>query len=103
MAVVKKLALAEADIIHAAEWYDEQEPGLGERFVLAADSTIGSLATDALLYRVRFADVRRVGVRRFWKHGVFYVIRESDVVVFSVFHGSRNPKWLRGMRQEVFR
>ena len=65
LAVVKKLRSAEADILEAAEWYDDQKLGLGEDFIRAVNSVIESLATDALLHRIRFVDVRRAGVKRF--------------------------------------
>ena len=101
LAVVKKLRSAEADILEAAEWYDDQKLGLGEDFIRAVNSVIESLATDALLHRIRFVDVRRAGVKRFWRHGVFYFVHQNEVVVFSVFHGSRHPKWLWEGRQEI--
>lgn len=98
--VVKKLLPAEADIIRVAEWHDDQQPGLGEDFIRSVDLVIDSLATDALLHRIRFADIRRAGVKRFWRHGVFYFVWQDEVIVLAVFHGSRHPKWLQERRQE---
>ena len=100
-AVVKKLPAAEADILEAAEWYDNQQPGLGEDFIRETDRIIASLAADAPLHRVRFADVRRAPFKRFPKYGVFYFIHQNEVIVFSVFHGARHPRWLRERRREV--
>jgi len=99
--VVKKLSPAEVDILAAAGWYDDHEPGLGEDFIREADEVIASLAHSALLHPIRFADVRRAGLRRFAKYGVFYFLHENQAVVISVFHGARHPRWLRRRRSEV--
>lgn len=58
-AAVKKLPLAEADTTQAAEWFDDQRPGLGADFVREMAAVIASLATASLLHAIRFADVRR--------------------------------------------
>jgi plasmid stabilization system protein ParE len=100
-AVVKKLPNAEADILTAAGWYDDQRPGLGEDFVREVDAAISSLAESALMYRIRFADVRRAGVRRFREYGIFYFLHDDAVIVFSVFHGKRHSRWLRERRRQV--
>lgn len=99
--VLKKLRLAEADEFEAACWYEEQQPGLGSRFIDAVDSTVRSLAENALLYFIRFADVRRVAVIGFPKYGVFYYVKENEARIISIFHGSRDPGWLRKRRREV--
>jgi plasmid stabilization system protein ParE len=100
-AVVKKLPPAEADILAAAEWYDDQQPGLGEDLVREVNSVIRSLADSALTHRIRFADVRRAGLKRFKEYGIFYFVHGGAVIVFSVFHGKRHPRWLRERRRKL--
>ena len=68
--VVKKLRPAEEDALEAALWYDERDPGLGDDFLDEVEAAVQALTRDALLYRVRFADVRRAPVRRFKFYGV---------------------------------
>jgi hypothetical protein len=58
--VVKKLPLAEQDALEAAIWYEERQPGLGDEFLTEIDRAVRTLSEAALLYRIRFADVRRV-------------------------------------------
>ena len=98
---LKKLPTAEAEEIEAACWYDEQQTGLGDRFLDAVDSAIQSLSRNAFLHRVRYADVRRVGVPGFPKYGVFYYVKGEEVRIISVFHGARDPRALEGRRKQL--
>ena len=84
---VKKPKEVEADQLAAACWYDAQQPGLGDDFLDEIEVAIASLADNALLYSVRFADVRCVRLKRFRRYGVYYVVREQEV--FCSCHSSR--------------
>ena len=57
MHALKKLPATEADVAGAAEWYETQRPGLGQRFIFAVQSADKLLLTNPLHYSVRFADV----------------------------------------------
>ena len=59
------------------------------------------LARDAQLYAVRFADVRRLNLARF-PYGVFYVIREPEVWVLAVLHGSRDTETVLAQRRSFY-
>ena len=91
-AAPRRLPPAVADIIAAAEWYDDQQPGLGDEFVTEVDVVIRSLAKAPLIHAVRFADVRCARLKRFKPYGVFYYLWQGEVIVFSVFHASRHPQ-----------
>jgi plasmid stabilization system protein ParE len=87
--VVKTRSLAEDDAAEAALWYEAQSPGLGGVFLDEAEAAMASLERNALLYAVRFAEVRCLRLRRFPDYGVYYVIRGSEVWVLAVLHGAR--------------
>jgi toxin ParE1/3/4 len=99
--VVKKLRLAEDDALEAALWYDERQQGLGDDFLDELDAAVKALARDALIHRVRFADVRRAHVPRFKFYGIYYLVRELEVWVIAIHHGRRHPRWLQQRRQEI--
>ena len=99
--VIKKSRRIEYDLLAAAYWYDEQQPGLGEEFLDECDAVIATLSSSALLYAVRFADVRCVRLRRFHRYGVFYVIRGEEVRLVAIHHGSRDSRWLRERRRQL--
>ncbi len=98
---VKRPRPVEDDQLAAAAWYDEQQPGLGDDFLDESDAVIAALADKALLYAVRFEDVRCVRLKRFHKYGIFYVIRGDEVRLLTIHHGSRDDRWLRERRKQL--
>jgi plasmid stabilization system protein ParE len=97
-AAPRRLPAAVADIIAAAEWYDDQRAGLGDEFVTEVDAIIRSVAKAPLIHSVRFADVRCARLKRFKPYGVFYFLWQGEIIVFSVFHASRNPQIVEDRR-----
>ncbi|MFM8470012.1 MAG: type II toxin-antitoxin system RelE/ParE family toxin [Limisphaerales bacterium] len=100
-AVLRRLRLAELDLLRAAEWYDDQRPGLGEEFVAEVDAVVRSLARHPLRHRVVFADVRRVRLKRFRPYAVFYYLHQGEVIIFAIFHASRQPERLARRRDRL--
>ena len=100
-AVLRKLPLAELDLIRAAEWYDDQRPGLGEEFVEEVDAAVRSLGRNPLQHGVVFADVRRVRLKRFRPYAVFYYQHQGEVIIFAIFHASRQPERLARRRARL--
>ena len=98
---IQKPRLVEADQFDAADWYHRQQPGLGDDFLDESDAVIISLAGNALLYSIRFEDVRCVRLKRFHKYGVFYVIRGDEVRLLAIHHGARDLRWLKERRKQI--
>jgi plasmid stabilization system protein ParE len=96
---VRTPRVVEEDQLLAAVWYDEQQPGLGDEFLNEVESVVASLAKNALLFSVRFADVRCARLRRFHKYGVYYAIRGDEVRLLAIHHGARDPRWLHERRR----
>jgi len=82
---LRRLPAAVAEIIAAAEWYDDQREGLGNEFVAEVDAVIRSLAKTALIYSVRYADVRCARLKRFKPYGVFYYLWQEEVICSAFF------------------
>lgn len=95
---VRATEAAILDQIEAAAWYEEQQEGLGRRFISAVASTARTLEQGALIHSMRFRDVRRVAVQQFGVYGLFYVTKVQDVTIFAVLHGARSPSWIRRRR-----
>ncbi len=83
--------LVRFDIQEAYRWYERQQAGLGRRFNRELRPLLKRLPHDALLYAVRFSDIRRVNVPSF-PYGVFYLVTEQNVVVLGVLHGARDTQ-----------
>jgi len=84
----RKAARLEYD--EAAIWYESQKAGLGIEFVEEIERALLSACEAPQRCSAVFKDVRRVRVKRF-PYFVFFRVRESQLVVLSVFHVRRNP------------
>jgi len=87
--------------LEVALWYDAQMPGLGEEFMAEVEAAAASLVANPIIHRVRFADVRRVPLRRFKYYGLYYLLRSNEVWVIAVFDGRRHPRWLFERRRKL--
>ena len=89
-------SLAELDVLGAWEWYEQQQPGLGDRFVAAVGVTIArasrwpNAGTPAI-----HDDKGDVLERRVTTDGFPYAVRyrttDGQLVVLAVYHQRRRP------------
>jgi len=88
---------AQTDIVEAQQWYEESQPGVGERFREAVARALQRVQERPFMYPVDFAsdsaDVRRARVKRF-PHYVLYRVRDDEVTILAVLHGHQDrPQW----------
>ena len=101
MLALKRHPLVRADLEAAFNWYEEQETGLGQEFGVDFRAAYRRLREGPLLYALRFADVRRLNLGRF-NHGIFYVMRDDELRILAVLHGSRDHKSVLAERRRSF-
>src|ERR1700744_1146386 len=75
----------------AYEWYNEQQPGLGDLFLNELESCLDKLESWPLAYSKIKKNYRQLVLQTFPYVIVFEIIKK-EVVVYSVFHTSLNPK-----------
>jgi plasmid stabilization system protein ParE len=83
-------AEAEAELIDAAIYYEQQRPGLGFRFEREIDALFERISANPL----QFPEVdegRRRALLRPFPYGVFYTVDQDQVTILAVFHLRRNP------------
>ena len=85
-------SVVQREVRDAAEYYEAEEPGLGDRFWQEFDSQVRWLARHALQPRLRPPGYRRVNFRVFSFY-VAYVIRDEMVVLLAAAHGAREPEY----------
>jgi plasmid stabilization system protein ParE len=84
---------AQQDVDEAYSWYEDHRPGLGEEFLSCVDASIQAICRMPELYAKAHEEYRRALVRRF-PYAIFYEYSGGNVVIYSIFHTSRNPqKW----------
>lgn len=82
---------AELDIQEAADWYEEEEPGLGARFIDELQTALTRLRTMPLQFPNVGRSVRRTLLHRF-PYAVYFLVRDDDhAVVLAVLHQRRDP------------
>lgn len=88
-------AEAEAELASARDWYDEQTPGTGMRFMTEYRVLLDRLADNPRQFQAIRGDVRRAGFRHF-PYGLFFRLGAAEIEVFACFHASRRPRrWQR--------
>ena len=93
--VIRPAALA--DIQEAAEWYDDQDQGLGKDFARAVFEAIDSLPANPLIHRLRDRrrNVRWLLTHRF-PYRIAYQMEDELITIFAVLHTARHERnWKR--------
>lgn len=91
---------AELDIAEAYAWYEAQRAGLGEQFITCLDACIESIRRSPESHKILFDEFRRGLVRRF-PYANYFELDDAIVIVYGVFHASRDPKkWRRRLTGE---
>ena len=84
-----------ADIENAASWYNNQQQGLGTRFIKETKLQINSLKVHPHKCSIRYSNIRCLLTKKF-PFLIHYKIDETNafVEVYAVIHTSRNLKIL---------
>jgi len=89
-------AEAEAELNEAIAWYDSQTDGVGQKFSSEVHSTLHEAAK--VPKRFPFAGPTTQKIKVFDRpYSIYFTLLEdsAQLIVVSVFHGSRNPAELR--------
>jgi toxin ParE1/3/4 len=92
--VLRTIARKEYD--EAGDWYEARRRGLGVSFTEAVELVLDQIATQPDFYAIVQDDTREAVVRGF-PYCVYYCEEVTQVIVFAVFHTSRDPAvWQSG-------
>jgi len=76
----------------AFDWYEQQKPGLGELFITELNTYFNKLKSNPGFYGKIYKNFRQVVLKKF-PYALVYEIIKTDVLLFAVFHTSRNPNF----------
>lgn len=79
-----------AEIEDAFYYYEEQQKGLGDAFEKFVDKTINAIIKTPSGFKTISNERRQAVVKKF-PFVIVYEIFENNIVIFAVFHTSRNP------------
>ncbi len=81
------------DILQTSDWYNEQQPNLGNRFKKIVINQINSLIKNPQIYAIRYKEIRCLPIRKFPYLAHYYINNENDTVeILAVISTYRNPK-----------
>lgn len=83
---------AESELLHAAAYYEAQQPNLGRRFLTSVQDAVNRIRLNPRLYPIVELDVRRCFTRTF-PFGVLFRERPDEFVIMAVMHLHRDPDY----------
>ena len=83
---------AEAELVDAAEFYEERLPGLGAEFLDAVDAGVDIVVSDPLRAALCGQGIRRHLLKRF-PYALYYRVGTDEIRVLAVKHHSRHPDY----------
>jgi plasmid stabilization system protein ParE len=86
--VFRRIAQKEVDDTHS--WYEDRQKGFGDRFFVELEKAISVIKENPKLYQKVKNNVRQALLESF-PYSILYLEEETRVVVFAVFHQSRDP------------
>ena len=82
--------LAEADLEQAASWYEEEQAGLGSRFLSDVDQVFGRIREMPQQFPAVSGDIRRALLHTF-PYAVYFRATDETIRVLAVLHLRRRP------------
>lgn len=87
--IIDEVALQEAQ--EAYDYYEFKQTGLGEKFIEELDKSVASISENPEHNRKMKNEIRQSLLYRF-PYVVVYEKMNDVIVIYSIFHTSRNPK-----------
>jgi plasmid stabilization system protein ParE len=82
---------ASLEIIESYLFYESKSIGLGERFLNNIDLYFDRIQNSPEHYQIKRKPYREAFIKKF-PFVIVYEVLESEVIVYAVFHSSRNPE-----------
>ena len=92
MNTVRFLAPAEEEMNASAQYYEQQLPGLGHRFLDEPDRGIRAIRMHPEFAPVIHSGIRRKLIRHF-PFSLLYRITPAGIIVLAVMHQHRRPNY----------
>ena len=87
------LLRARKEIIEAWEWYEDRQPGLGDRFREELTNRIAEIEQNPERYPQQKSPYRETLIKTFPYLIIYRVNKRNQLVIISsIFHAKRNPE-----------
>lgn len=85
---------ATEEMLHAAQYYEQQQCDLGKRFVDAIQTSVRHIQINPHLYPEVMPGIRRSLTRTF-PFGVIFRVMPAEIQVLAIAHNKREPHYWR--------
>lgn len=90
------LSAARLEYDEAILWYEEQQPGLGDKFEAEVNHVIEEILKTPERFRFASREARKARlIERFHRYSIYFYVHPDHIGIVSVFDGARNPAELR--------
>lgn len=86
---------ARQEFDEATDWYDEQQPGLGDRFESEVQSVFRRIQENPARFQLVGQTVRQARLKTFKSYSLFFHVEPKFIGVVAVFHASRDAAELQ--------
>jgi plasmid stabilization system protein ParE len=83
-----------AEFHAAAEYYEKQQTGLGDRFIRTVEVAVAHIAETPESWRIVEDDIRR-NLTKVFPYAVLYSIEADYILIVAVMHCRREPGYWR--------
>ena len=86
---------AKTDLSDTSKWYEEQQKGLGKRFLNEMKAAFETICKFPASFQIRY-DNYRIYFTKIFPYGIHYqyIETKNEIHIKAVFHTSRNPQLL---------
>jgi len=84
---------AKTDLSESSKWYENQQKGLGRRFLNEVKEAFETISKNPTGFQIRYDDYRIYFTKTF-PYGIHYqyIADKNEIHIKAIFHTSRNPK-----------
>ncbi len=79
------------DLKDTVDFYNFEQPGLGDRFFKNPSEKIEKINNHPLAYAIRYEEIRCAKINHF-PFMVHFIDQPESIIVIGIIHTSRNPK-----------
>ncbi len=87
--VFRKEALQ--DIMDAVFWYEQQNMGLGDEFLIALENEKQIIERNPYLFEEKSDGIRKAAIKRF-PYIAYFIIEEKNIIIYGILHMKRSLK-----------
>ena len=83
---------AKSDLSEASKWYENQQKGLGKRFLNEMKEAFDIICKNPKGFQIRYDDYR-IYFTKIFPYGIHYqyIADKNEIRIKAIFHTSRNP------------